>query len=47
MLYMNKDTGEILNRAEMLEQWRDEYDGDDPTNGLTWREQYDEVREGE
>lgn len=44
-LYRNKDTGEVLDYSAMRNQWREEYDGDDPTNGLTWREQYEEVEE--
>lgn len=41
--YKNKDTGELLTREEMLTQWRDAYDGEDPTNALGWAEQYDKV----
>ena len=44
-MYMNLDTGEVLTYAEMRKQWREDYDGDDPTNGIDWHEQYEEVRE--
>ena len=30
--YMNKETGELLNRKEMWEQFCNDYDGNDPTN---------------
>lgn len=45
MLYMNKATGEVLSKHEMLEQFRDDYDGDDPTNPLGWGEYFDEIPE--
>lgn len=41
--YMNRDTGELLTYEEMLQQWREEYDGDDPTNCMDIREQYEKV----
>lgn len=41
--FMNRETGELLTRAEMMTQFRDEYDGDDPTNPLSWDEYYKEV----
>ena len=37
---MNRDTGELLTRSEMLKQWRNEYDGGDDTNCVRWVEQY-------
>lgn len=43
MEYMNKDTGEILTAADARKQWRNEYDGDDPTNCLSFLDQYDPV----
>lgn len=43
MLYMNKETGEVLSKHEMLEQFRDDYDGGDPTNPLGWGEYFDEI----
>lgn len=43
MMYQNKETGEILTKVEMLHQFRDDYDGGDPTNPLEWDEYYDEV----
>ena len=42
-LYRNRDTGQYLSYAEMRAEWRDMYDGDDPTNIFTWRDQYDEI----
>ena len=41
--YMNVDTGELLTYEEMREQWREEYDGEDPTNCRRISEQYEEV----
>lgn len=47
MLYENRDTGELLTYKEMRQHWATEYDGDDPTNALDWREQYREVKDNE
>lgn len=44
-MYQNRDTGELLTREEMLKQWREDYDGDDPTNPLHYSEQYDEIEQ--
>ena len=47
--FINCDTGEALTEEEARIQWRDEYDGDDPTNILTFEEamafnlQYEEL----
>lgn len=38
--FINRDTGEALTEEEARTQWREEYDGDDPTNILTFEEQY-------
>ena len=38
--FINCDTGEALTEEEARIQWRDEYDGDEPTNILTFEEQY-------
>ena len=38
--FINCDTGEALTEEEARIQWRDEYDGDDPTNILTFEELY-------
>ena len=46
MNYMNKETGEILDRSGMLRQFKEDYDGGDETNSLYWYEYYDEVYEG-
>lgn len=46
MVYINKQTGEVfLTKKEMLEDFRFEYDGGDPTNPATWDEYYDETPE--
>lgn len=42
--YVNRETGELLTKAEMLEQAATEYDFDDETNGLEWSEYYEKVR---
>ena len=39
-MYMNRETGELLSYRQMKEQFQSNYDGDDPTNGLTWREYF-------
>ena len=42
--YKNIDNpGEILTEDEAREQWRKEYDGEDPTNLLTFFDQYKRV----
>ena len=41
--YKNKDTGQILKEPEARAQWRDEYDGDDPTNAVNFYNQYQEA----
>lgn len=38
--YENIDTGELLTYKEMREQWKNDYDGDDPTNCMSWQDQY-------
>ena len=38
--FINCDTGEALTEEEARIQWRDEYDGDEPTNILTFEKQY-------
>lgn len=44
-MYRNKTTGELLTKVEMLRQFRDDYDGGDPTNSLGLDEYYEEVPE--
>lgn len=45
MEYMNKETGEVfLSEKEMLEDFRECYDGGDPTNPITWDECYEIIR---
>jgi len=41
-LYVNKETGELLDVAQMLQQFKDEYDGGDDTNLIHWSEYFDE-----
>lgn len=43
--YVSRETGEMLSRQAMLHQWRELYDGGDPTNPLGWEEYYEEVDE--
>lgn len=42
--FVNRETGEVLTREEMTKQFREEYDGDDPTNAIDISEYYEEVR---
>lgn len=37
---INNDTGELLKPTEARKQWREDYDGDDPTNSIPFEEQY-------
>lgn len=39
-LYMNKEHGYILTYAEMREEFKELYDGGDPTNCVNWEEYY-------
>lgn len=41
--YMNLSTGEVMTERAMCKQFRDDYDGDDPTNFLTWEEYYKRI----
>ena len=41
--YRNKDTGQILKEDEARAQWRDEYDGEDPTNAVRFFDQYEDA----
>jgi hypothetical protein len=44
MLYfMNLEHGHLLTRAEMIQEFREEYDGGDDTNAVSWDEYYKEV----
>ncbi len=45
MQYMNKETGEILTRKEMMVQFREMYDGDDITNIIGASEYFEVVAE--
>ncbi len=42
-LYMDKTTGELLTKQEALTIWREEYDGDDPTNAVPFEEQFERM----
>ena len=42
--YRNKDGGDVLTEDEARKQWRDDYDGGDPTNLLSFYDQYEEVK---
>ena len=39
-LYMNKEHGYILTYEEMREEFKELYDGEDPTNCVNWEEYY-------
>lgn len=41
--YMNLSTGEAMTERAMRKQFHDDYDGDDPTNSLTWEEYYKRI----
>ena len=43
-MYLNRMTGELLTRKEMLRQFAEDYDGGDSTNVLSWAEYFEEVR---
>jgi len=43
-MYMNRETGELLTRREMLKQFAEHYDGGDPTNAVGWAEYFEEVQ---
>ena len=43
MKWMNIHTGEILTTKEMEKQFKEEYDGGDPTNPLTVWDHYEEA----
>lgn len=42
--YMNKETGELLSRRQAYQQFSEEYDGGDDTNGIDITEYYTIVR---
>lgn len=43
-MYINRETGELLTRREMLKQFAEDYDGNDPTNAVSWTEYFEEVQ---
>ncbi len=43
-MYKNRDTGEMMKEIEAKKQWREEYDGDDPTNPARSEDQYELAR---
>ena len=40
-IFQNKECGNILTYDEMIKEFREMYDGDDPTNLLGWEEYYE------
>ena len=45
-LYRNKETGELFTYREMLEEWRERYEGIDPVTGLYqyhWHTRYEYI----
>lgn len=44
-MYQSKETGEVLTYAQMIQQFREDYDGEDPTNPETWDEYYDRIED--
>lgn len=42
--YKNRDTGQILKEPDARVQWREEYDGDDPTSAVRFFDQYSELK---
>ena len=45
-LYRNKETGEMFTYREMLEEWRERYEGINPVTGLYryhWHTRYDYI----
>lgn len=42
ILYMNKQTGELLTKSEARKQFREWYDGDDETNMFCFADYYEE-----
>lgn len=43
-MYINRETGELLTRREMLKQFAEDYDGNDPTNAVSWAEYFEKVQ---
>ena len=43
-MYINRETGELLTRREMLKQFAEDYDGNDLTNAVSWAEYFEEVQ---
>ena len=38
--FMNNECGNILTYSEMIKEYREMYDGDDPTNPSHWEDYY-------
>ena len=38
--FMSKENGNVLNYNEMIEEWKELYDGGDDTNPVGWDEYY-------
>lgn len=43
-LFQNKECGNVLTYDEMIDEYREMYDGDDPTNATGWEEYYELIR---
>ncbi len=43
-MYINHETGELLTRREMMKQFAEDYDGNDPANAVSWAEYFEEVQ---
>ena len=39
-IFQNRECGNILTYDEMIEEFREMYDGDDPTNPFGWETYY-------
>lgn len=39
-IFQNRECGNILTYDEMIEEFREMYDGDDPTNIVNWETYY-------
>lgn len=42
-IFQNRECGNILTYDEMIEEYREMYDGDDPTNPFGWEEYYEVI----
>lgn len=42
-IFQNRECGNILTYDEMIEEYREMYDGGDPTNPCGWEEYYEVI----